>query len=487
MSRLMKAKCDKYVPPDLPKAPAFIRLSRVIGGPNTYIFKADPNDKTIFEVPKSFTPVVQYTGVKTNVLRHTFAESGFLVQFENMIEWDFTWSKSQRDEFFLTMSSPQKVNHFPRTYELGRKDNLSTNMQRMKALYGSEFDFYPTTYFYPEELDKCTQLLYDSKIKRNEEYRKMKESKDSSNNEENVDSPKELDGLVIIKPIASSRGRGIRLATGLPDPTESRGLIVQEYIDNPLLLDGYKFDLRIYVLLTSIDPPRILVYRDGLVRKATKKYVPYEDCMLRDIQYTHLTNFSLNCNSTDFVAPKNEDDEDASKMKISHMLEHFAKTGHKLPITEEGFWEKVDRLVVKTISAAYPHIKKSYNNAFGVRGRRNGCFEMYGFDFMIDENFDFHLIEVNTSPATATGSILDKRLKYPLIECMMNIVGIEPREELPIPDELKSQLASLQQPPPEGVDPVIAAEEERIASMGGLWKRVFPAPHTDDLAALFSS
>lgn len=49
-------------------------------------------------------------------------------------------------------------------------------------------------------------------------------------------------------------------------------IIVSEYIDNPLLLDGYKFDLRIYVALMSINPLRIYIYEDGLVRLATVKY-----------------------------------------------------------------------------------------------------------------------------------------------------------------------------------------------------------------------
>ena len=54
----------------------------------------------------------------------------------------------------------------------------------------------------------------------------------------------------------------------------SEHFIVQEYIDKPLLLDGYKFDLRIYVLITSCDPLRIFLFNDGLVRLGTEKYLP---------------------------------------------------------------------------------------------------------------------------------------------------------------------------------------------------------------------
>jgi hypothetical protein len=46
-------------------------------------------------------------------------------------------------------------------------------------------------------------------------------------------------------------------------------MVVSQYVDNPLLVDGYKFDLRIYVALTSINPLRIYIYEDGLARFAT--------------------------------------------------------------------------------------------------------------------------------------------------------------------------------------------------------------------------
>lgn len=48
--------------------------------------------------------------------------------------------------------------------------------------------------------------------------------------------------------------------------------IVQEYLDKPFLMEGYKFDLRIYILVTSCDPLRIFLYKDGLVRMGTEKY-----------------------------------------------------------------------------------------------------------------------------------------------------------------------------------------------------------------------
>ncbi len=47
---------------------------------------------------------------------------------------------------------------------------------------------------------------------------------------------------------------------------------MQEYLDKPFLMEGYKFDLRFYILVTSCDPLRVFLYNDGLVRMGTEKY-----------------------------------------------------------------------------------------------------------------------------------------------------------------------------------------------------------------------
>jgi hypothetical protein len=76
-------------------------------------------------------------------------------------------------------------------------------------------------------------------------------------------------------------------------------MVASEYIYRPLLIDGFKFDLRIYVALTSINPLRIYVYEDGLARFATSKYTAEIDS--KKSKFTHLTNYSLNKNSANFV------------------------------------------------------------------------------------------------------------------------------------------------------------------------------------------
>ena len=68
---------------------------------------------------------------------------------------------------------------------------------------------------------------------------------------------------------------------------------MQEYIPNPYLIEGLKFDLRLYVLITCCDPLRLFLYPDGLVRFATELYEKPNKNNLDNL-YMHLTNYSIN-------------------------------------------------------------------------------------------------------------------------------------------------------------------------------------------------
>ena len=73
-----------------------------------------------------------------------------------------------------------------------------------------------------------------------------------------------------MKPVGSCQGKGIFLTSSFEQVASTKeAMVVQEYVPDPLLIDGLKFDLRIYVLVTSVDPLRILIYENGLVRFAT--------------------------------------------------------------------------------------------------------------------------------------------------------------------------------------------------------------------------
>ena len=80
-------------------------------------------------------------------------------------------------------------------------------------------------------------------------------------------------------------------------------MLACRYIHNPHLINGLKYDLRVYVLVTQFNPLKVYIYNEGLVRFATEKY--NLDPKQLGQKFIHLTNFSINKKNTKFV--KNND------------------------------------------------------------------------------------------------------------------------------------------------------------------------------------
>jgi len=74
--------------------------------------------------------------------------------------------------------------------------------------------------------------------------------------------------------------------------------VISKYIENPLLIGGKKFDLRIYVLVSSYRPLRVYEYVHGFARFCNAKYT--SDVTDMDNPFVHLTNVAIQKHNEDY-------------------------------------------------------------------------------------------------------------------------------------------------------------------------------------------
>lgn len=113
------------------------------------------------------------------------------------------------------------------------------------------------------------------------------------------------------------------MTNNLEEVPAKQSYVVSEYINRPLLINGLKFDLRLYVAITSVNPLHIYLYEEGLVRFATEKYEGSAD---HKNVFAHLTNYSINKKNVDrFVRPTDGGEGLASKWSLAALKKYMIK------------------------------------------------------------------------------------------------------------------------------------------------------------------
>ena len=195
-------------------------------------------------------------------------------------------------------------------------------------------------------------------------------------------------------------------------------MVVCEYVNNPLLIDGYKFDLRVYVALTSINPLRVYIYEDGLARFATQKYHLAQNGNLKQQKYVHLTNYSLNKHNANFQNNTDaENDGTGSKWSLAAFRKRLKMMGHDDALV----FKKIEDMILKTIISC-EHVINNATEMFCPS--KNNCFELFGFDVLIDDKLEPWLLEVNLTPALSCDSPLDQKIKANVVADLLSVAGI---------------------------------------------------------------
>ncbi|KAL0489461.1 tubulin polyglutamylase [Acrasis kona] len=325
---------------------------------------------------------------------------------DSELDWDLHWAdvgwvKETLDH--LHLEEYQRINHFRNHYELTRKDLLVKNLKRMKKILEKEekyddakrYNFSPTSYVLPQEYGLFT-----------EEY-------------------KRTGGVYIMKPIGKSQGKGIFLFNKLSQISEWKKefryrstdqqapetYIAQKYVENPYLVGGKKFDLRIYVLVTSYNPLTVYLYRTGFARFSQFRFSM--DLKGIDNNFVHLTNVAIQKTTQEYH-------DNVVKSGIGckwdlRRLKLFMCSKHGVEAVDTCF-TGIQELCLRSLLAVQRVIIQDKH-----------CFEMYGYDILIDDELKPWLLEVNASPSLTADTPEDYQMKHALLDDVFTIIDMEKR------------------------------------------------------------
>jgi|LauGreSBDMM110SN_4_FD.fasta_scaffold44582_1 tubulin polyglutamylase TTLL1 len=314
-------------------------------------------------------------------------------------DWNIYWASVGtvkqifNPESGYRLNDMQLINHYPNHFELTRKDLMVKNYKRYikdaikedKNGASLQLDFVPITYLLPADY-----TLFVEEFRRNP------------------------NAMWIMKPTSKSQGKGIFIINKLAQikkwSSQSRwaqmplkeAYVISRYIENPLLIGGKKFDLRIYVLVSSYRPLRVYEYVHGFARFCNAKYTT--DITDMDNPFIHLTNVAIQKHNDEYNS------KHGGKWHVQN-LRLYVESTYGLEASNKLF-AGIDNLII--------HSLKAVQNVM-INDRH--CFECYGYDVLIDADLKPWLVEVNASPSLSTTTESDRILKLSLLRDIYNIVA----------------------------------------------------------------
>lgn len=191
--------------------------------------------------------------------------------------------------------------------------------------------------------------------------------------------------------------------------------IIQKYIEHPLLVQGTKFDIRLWYLVTSSFPLTIWIFKEALLRFSSK---PYSFSSYHEV--IHICNTAIQerydyerrrrrkrgdvVETTETVRDQGWDCE-----KLNECLKSMGYNGEPFYDT---IFPRMSQAIVMTMLAAQEPMDK-----------RRCSFELYGADFMVMEDLSVWLIEINTNPRMhPPSSKITQRLYDSVLDSLVKVI-----------------------------------------------------------------
>lgn len=312
--------------------------------------------------------------------------SGYLTHVTNVFQrlgydlaedgesWDVLWSHNypfrELKQTLVKLKPHQRVNHFPGSGYITNKVNLAI----------SGLKHIPKAFRMPAE--KAQLLAY---AKSNPEMMFVQKS----NNHRGIKIEK-LDALDL----------------------GADGSFVQEFVHNPILVDGYKFDIGVYTIITSIQPLRVYIFdSDVLFRFCTDKYYPFDP----EVKDKYVVG-----------------DDYLPTWKVPSLATYYTDLGFGMKGSFDAWLRAQDKnpdVVWESVRGAIRSVfyekESALIQAASHYPSSKNFFELMRFDFVIDDTLKVHLMEANMSPNLSSAHFKQNRLLYEQVMYnLLSLVGI---------------------------------------------------------------
>jgi len=245
----------------------------------------------------------------------------------------------------------EKRSRFHGIEVLTEKDTLWNSYKTKRATFGDEFLYVPKTFILPQERKQLKKEMVSV-------------------------GPS---GRWISKPFSASGGKGISVTNLISKISKKADLLVSRYVDHPYLIHGRRFSLRLFVLVTCLEPLTIYLYEDGFALFSSMKYSADEKDMKNVFQ--HLSNGAIN--------KHNEENKQSIIWSLHDLKKHIQSEG--IPFVP--IWENIKDIMIKSLIAVENDLIKKANK---TNASRYSSFSWFGVDIILDSNLKPWLAEFNT-------------------------------------------------------------------------------------------
>ncbi|CAB3388462.1 Hypothetical predicted protein [Cloeon dipterum] len=312
-------------------------------------------------------------------VRRVMERFGYGVTYNTDADWDVLWA---HDSPFSTVEALTEIKPHQRVNKIPENGHLTIKAEFVK----SGAINIPPAFRFPEDKDKFLKYVEENPTTKFVE-------KNNYHREIYLKAVKDID-------------------------FDSEQKFVQKFIDKPLLIDGKKFEFGVYVVITSIHPLRAYRIKEDMIIRYTKiPYYPFNE--------SNVSQYVIKEDSLQYW-------ESPTMQKfLNHsysIQESFDATLKSVGANPDHVWELVDKSIVSVLLAQEGNIFYSAKYYQNIRN----FFELYRFDYIMDEDYKLYALEANMSPNLSSAKNPRNAIIYEqVLNNLFKLVGLEAYVNLP--------------------------------------------------------